>query len=37
MGFSQPASLQQVSPAMMQLRATMNAIQNVIDMAADDE
>lgn len=35
--FSQPSSLQPVSPAMMQLRVTMNAIQNVIDMAADDE
>ena len=36
-GFSQPSSLQPVSPAMMQLRVTMDAIQNVIDMAADDE
>lgn len=35
--FSQPSSLQPVSPAMMQLRVTMHAIQNVIDMAADDE
>lgn len=37
MDFSQPTSVQPVSPAMMQLRATLNAIQNVIDMAADDE
>lgn len=37
MSFAQPSSLDQVSPAMMQLRTTMNAIQNVIDMAAADE